>query len=75
MQLWKISSELGLRDMDINFDWAGDIRQRYAHINLADSSNFIQNARNLYVAGNDNVTDRVIDCNTCTPFLCARLVA
>ncbi|GBC15565.1 ATP-dependent DNA helicase PIF1 [Rhizophagus irregularis DAOM 181602=DAOM 197198] len=58
------SSELGLREIDRNYDWVGDVRQRYTNIDLADSPNFIQNARNLYVEQNDNVTDRVVDPHT-----------
>ncbi|RGB39303.1 hypothetical protein C1646_754740 [Rhizophagus diaphanus] len=58
------SFELSLREIDRNYDWVCDVRQRYTNIDLADSSNFIQNARNLYVKQNDNVTDHVVDPHT-----------
>ncbi|RGB23751.1 hypothetical protein C1646_774059 [Rhizophagus diaphanus] len=60
----KDSSELDLRKIDRNYDWVGNIKQRYTNINLADSPNFIQNAHNLYVEQNNNVTDHVVDPHT-----------
>ena len=36
------SSDLGLCNIDQNYDWAGDIRRRCLDLNLANIPNFIQ---------------------------------
>ena len=54
-------SELGLRDIDKNYDWAGDVRRRCPDINLADTLNFIQQARELCVVNDENATNCVVD--------------
>jgi ATP-dependent DNA helicase PIF1 len=49
------SSDLGLRNIDINYDWTGDVRRRYPELNLADAPNFIQRARELGVVNSENI--------------------
>jgi len=43
--MFEISSDLGSRDIDKNYDWVSDLRLRYPDLDLAIISNFIQQAR------------------------------
>ncbi len=58
------SIELGLCDIDQNYDQASNVRRRYNDIDFANLPNFIQNARNQYIAENDNVADYTVDSHT-----------
>lgn len=42
---WMILSDLGLRDVDRNNDWSGDVRRRYPDIDSIDLVNFVQHSR------------------------------
>lgn len=38
-------SDLGSREMDRNYDWAGEFRRQHPNINIADVTNFLQQSR------------------------------
>lgn len=54
------SSELELHDTDRNHDWAGDIRQHYSNLNIADLPNFIQQA----VVNDENANNCGVNCQS-----------
>ena len=59
----EVSSDLGSRDFDQDFDWIGDVRRRYPNLDL--SADFIQQARNIGLDDNDRLdTTPVVDCQT-----------
>ncbi len=58
------SSDLGLCNIDQNYDWAGDVRQCYSDLNLADIPNFIQQAREIGIVNDENTMNRAINCQT-----------
>ncbi len=43
----KISSNLGLRNIDQDYDWFSDVRYNYLDFDLSDIFNFIQQAYNI----------------------------
>ena len=55
------SLDLGLRSIDQNYDWAGDVRRRCPDINLADAPNFIQQARELGILNEGNATNHAVN--------------
>ena len=58
--MFEISSNLGFRDIDQNYDWVSDLRLHCPNLNLAVIPNFIQQVHestNFDV----NFPDRVID--------------
>ena len=58
-----ISSDLGTRDIDRNYDWFGDVRRSYPNLNLSDISNFIQQARNIGLDDDERLdTTYTVDC-------------
>lgn len=53
MLISKVFSELGLCDIDQNYNWTGDVRQHYPNLDLANISNFIQQAQKLDVINDE----------------------
>jgi ATP-dependent DNA helicase PIF1 len=49
------SSDLGLRDIDRNYDWIGDFIRRHPDLNSADMANFIQQSRTLGTIDEENL--------------------
>ncbi|GBB94108.1 hypothetical protein RclHR1_22940002 [Rhizophagus clarus] len=52
------STDLGTRDMDINYDWINEGRQRYSDDDLTGASDFIRNALDKDQKNNDRCDDR-----------------
>ena len=58
------ASTLGFRDIDVNHDWVGDVRRRCSYLDLADTSDFIRQARELGLVNDDTVSNHLMDYQT-----------
>ena len=58
----KISSNLGLRNIDQDYDWFSDVRHNYLDFDLSDIFNFIQQAYNISLDDKNLDITYVIDC-------------
>src|SRR5256714_14194465 len=56
-----ISSDLGFRDIDRNYDWFGDLRIHCPDLDLTVIPDFIQQARESATFVNTNVPDNVVN--------------
>ncbi|CAG8731866.1 2836_t:CDS:1 [Cetraspora pellucida] len=57
-------SDLGSHEMDRNYDWVGDFRQRHPNINIADVSNFLQQVCNEDNIDAENLIVNTVDFQT-----------
>src|SRR4051794_38940668 len=56
-----VFTELGLRDIDLNYNWTSNARLHYSDINIADLPNFIQQAQELGVINTNKSTNCVVN--------------
>ena len=65
-----VSSDLGLYDIDWNYDWSADVKHRYPDLDSVDISNFVQQSRfeDTISAKNLNVDYRTLNDKQMTIF-------